>query len=85
MHAQDDDDGPAAKRASALVTAMQTLMDIECALMTKGACHDCMMNVYMLSRGERWCHRCMVACMLSITQCNTRCQPSTIGFDHRVS
>ena len=32
MHAQDDDDGPAAKRASALVTAMQTLMDIECTL-----------------------------------------------------
>ncbi|KAK9833473.1 hypothetical protein WJX81_008147 [Elliptochloris bilobata] len=29
MHAQDDDDGPAAKRSTALVTAMQTLMDIE--------------------------------------------------------
>lgn len=37
MHAQDDDDGPAAKRASELVTAMQTLMDIECALKTKEA------------------------------------------------
>ena len=36
MHAQDDDDGPAAKRAAALVTAMQTLMDIECALEMKG-------------------------------------------------
>ena len=31
MHAQEDDDGLAAKRTTALVAAMQTLMDIECA------------------------------------------------------
>ena len=31
MHAQEDDDGSAAKRTTALVAAMQTLMDIECA------------------------------------------------------
>ncbi len=37
MHAQDDDGGPAAARASALVTAMQTLMDIECARRTRPA------------------------------------------------
>ncbi len=37
MHAQDEEGSPAAQRASALVTAMQTLMDIECARRTRAA------------------------------------------------
>jgi len=57
MHAQDEEGSPAAQRASALVTAMQTLMDIECARRTRAA-HARPLQLLRCRSQCAWCSHC---------------------------